>query len=258
MVKKETKKSKVVSIKKNSAKNSKIKKQTKAKTKVKGKSRIKKTVGITEETHDTQLVDMFKKGSIEAFEELVSRHESKVYNLAIKFTKNQEDAEEVLQDVWSTIFRKIESFKGESAFTSWMYRICVNASFMKLRKNNQQSAIHLEDLSRSVRQVYTNRESSYANKSDSMTLSREIKTAMNQAITELPEQYKRVFILRDVDGLSNEEVSNILKLTVPAVKSRLHRSRIMLRKKLNRFWNDYTGLVPMMRQSPVALKAGNQ
>jgi len=81
-----------------------------------------------DKSYDLELVKKFKKGSLEAYNELVSRHESKVFNLVLKFTRNQEDAEEVLQDVFITIYRKIDGFQGKSAFSSWMYRIAVNAA----------------------------------------------------------------------------------------------------------------------------------
>jgi RNA polymerase sigma-70 factor, ECF subfamily len=101
---------------------------------------------------DTMLVKQFRKGSIEAFEEIVTRYESKVFNLALRFTRNQEDAEEVLQDVFATIYNKIDGFQGKSAFSSWLYRIVVNAAFMKLRKRKQQQTVSLEDLSPVVKQ----------------------------------------------------------------------------------------------------------
>ena len=195
-------------------------------------------VEMSEKQIDLELVEEFKNGSVEAFNELVEKHQSKVDNLSLKFTKNIEDAEEVLQDVFSTIFRKIDGFKGDSAFTSWMYRMTVNASFMKLRKNNQKPTVHLEDLSRSIRQLYLNKDESYGSRSDSLIQSNELREILHEAVTKLPDQYKAVFILRDIDGLSNQEVGNILQLFIPAVKSTLHRSRLMLRKKLNRYWND--------------------
>lgn len=195
----------------------------------------------TQKVPDTALVKQFRKGSLVAFEELVSRYESKAYNLALRFTRNQEDAEEVLQDVFSTVYRKIDGFKGKSAFSSWLYRIIVNAAFMKLRKRKQHQTVSLEDLSPTVAQQYMDYDHSYGFRSDSLSINREVRTALEKAITTLPEQYRAVFILRDVDGLSNQEVSEILDLSIPAVKSRLHRSRLMLRKKLQNYWDEYQG-----------------
>ncbi len=190
---------------------------------------------------DLDLIRKFKRGSTEAFEELVQRYESKVFNLAMRLTRNQEDAEEVLQDVFTTIYKKVAGFQGKSAFSSWLYRIVVNAAFMKLRKRKQQTTMYLEDLSPTVKQHCLDSDPTFALRSDSVTLSREIRVVLESAINRLPAQYRAVFVLRDVDGLSNQEVGEILHLSTPAVKSRLHRSRLMLRKRLVRYYKDFTG-----------------
>lgn len=203
---------------------------------------------MRDEKSDKELVAEFKKGSLEAFEELVTRHETKVFNLAMRFTRNQEDAEEVLQDVFSTIYRKMDSFQGKSAFSSWLYRIVVNAAFMKLRKRKQHTTISIEDLSPSSKQKYLDNHSLFGARSDTMALNRELREVLQQAINRLPEQYRAVFVLRDVDGLSNQEVGEILKLSIPAVKSRLHRSRLMLRKKLSRYYQEFTECHPTETQ----------
>lgn len=190
---------------------------------------------------DLQLIKQFSKGSIEAFEELISRYETKAFNLAMRFTRNQEDSEEVLQDVFTTLYKKLEGFEGKSAFSSWLYRIVVNASFMKLRKRRQTPAMSLEDLPPVAQQNHIDRDALLGTRTDNGTLSREIRDTLQQAINRLPEQYRSVFVLRDVDGLSNQEVGEILDLSIPAVKSRLHRSRLMLRKKLHRFYEEFYG-----------------
>lgn len=190
---------------------------------------------------DVQLVEEFRKGSIEAFEEIVSRYEAKAMNLSLRFTRNQEDAEEVLQDVFSTIYRKIDGFRGQSAFSSWLYRIVVNAAFMKLRKRKQHQTISIEDLAPQVRQHCIDREAFVGSVSTgNMIVSAELREVLQAAIDKLPEQYRAVFVLRDVDGLSNQETGEILSLSIPAVKSRLHRSRLMLRKRLKRYYEDFT------------------
>jgi RNA polymerase sigma-70 factor, ECF subfamily len=196
---------------------------------------------------DATLVEGFKKGSIEAFEELVARYESKVFNLAMRFTRNQEDAEEVLQDVFTTLYKKLEGFQGKSAFSSWLYRIIVNAAFMKLRKRKQHQAVSIEDLAPQLRQSCFEGDLSHETRSDVLTSSRELRDMLQGAINKLPEQYRAVFVLRDVDGLSNQEVGEILDLSIPAVKSRLHRSRLMLRRRLQRYYDDFTGKKPAVR-----------
>lgn len=188
---------------------------------------------------DTVLVEQFKRGCLESFEEIMRRYESKVFNMAMRFTRNQEDAEEVLQDVFSTLYRKVEGFQGKSAFSSWLYRIVVNAAFMKLRKRKQNQTISIEDLAPAIRQYCLDCDAMVSTRSDSVSMNRELRDIIQNAINRLPEQYRAVFVLRDVDGMSNQEVGEILGLSIPAVKSRLHRSRLMLRKKLQRHYTEY-------------------
>jgi RNA polymerase sigma-70 factor (ECF subfamily) len=190
---------------------------------------------------DVGLVDLFKGGEITAFEEIISRYEAKVMNLALRFTRNQEDAEEVMQEVFTTVYRKIDGFRGQSAFSSWLYRIVVNAAFMKLRKKKQSQTVSMEDLAPAVKQYCMERESVTNTHSYNLTVTRELQEVLQRAIDKLPDQYRAVFVLRDVDGLSNQETGEILDLSIPAVKSRLHRSRIMLRKRLQRYYEDFTG-----------------
>ncbi|MBX7137465.1 MAG: sigma-70 family RNA polymerase sigma factor [Oligoflexia bacterium] len=197
---------------------------------------------VKEQVSDLKLIERFRKGSIEAFEELLGRYEAKIFNLAMRFTRNQEDAEEVLQDVFATLYRKLEGFEGKSAFSSWLYRIIVNAAFMKLRKRKQDHTVGIEDLSPAMRQICVEGDSLSMARSDTISVTRELREILQAAVQKLPGQYRAVFILRDVDGLSNQEVGEILKLSIPAVKSRLHRSRLMLRKRLQRYYDDFTGV----------------
>lgn len=192
-----------------------------------------------EEMKDKDLVKLVAKGDSQAFEELVTRFNLKVNQLAMRLTKNQEDAEEVVQDVFTTLFRKAASFEGKSAFSSWLYRVVVNAAFMKLRKKRSRPTIGIDDLSPGLRQSVLEDEEQSFTRSEKFMSNRELRRLLEHAVQRLPEQYRDVFILRDVDGLSNQEVSEILDLSIPAVKSRLHRSRLMLRKRLGRVWDEY-------------------
>lgn len=188
---------------------------------------------------DGVLIERFREGCEASFEEIVRRYETKVHNLAMRLTRNLEDAEEVLQDVFVTVYRKIEGFEGKAKFSSWLYRITVNAAFMKLRKRRQDQSVALEDLPQHTQSKIAFNNHYFAPPGDTLAISNEIRGALEGAIGRLPEDYRAVFILRDIDGLSNKEVGDILDLSIPAVKSRLHRSRLMLRKKLRRFYEDY-------------------
>ena len=217
-------------VKKVSAKKTSTRKVTTRKTKI---TQI-------EEVSDVELLNKFKKGCKDSYEQIVRKYESKVHSLALRLTKNTEDAEEVLQDVFITIYKKADSFQGKSKFSSWLYRITCNASFMKLRKNKQEQAIAMDDLAPFLQEKAINGDIKLTNRGDHVSMNKEIRVALETAISKLPEEYRAVFVLRDIDGLSNKEVGNILNLSVPAVKSRLHRSRLMLRKKLQRFYNEHT------------------
>jgi RNA polymerase sigma-70 factor (ECF subfamily) len=132
------------------------------------------------------------------------------------------------------VHRKIASFEGKSSFSSWLYRVTVNAAFMKLRKRRQDPSVPLEDIIQQPQSVAALKspETAFV---DAQSIRNQMLEALEIAIRKLPDDYRPVFILRDVDGLTSREVSKILDLTVPAVKSRLHRSRLMLRRRLTRF-----------------------
>lgn len=202
------------------------------------------------EINDTELIARFTKGCQKSFEELMSRYETKVHNLAMRLTRNPEDAEEVLQDVFVTVYRKISGFEGKAKFSSWLYRITVNAAFMKLRKRKQDQSVSLDDMLPHLQNKAITQRNAFGARSDALALNNEIRDALESAIGKLPEDYRAVFVLRDIDGLSNKEVGDILSLSIPAVKSRLHRSRLMLRKRLRRFYEDYSSETKVVSLGP--------
>ncbi len=194
---------------------------------------------MSETRKDAELVEAFLSGEKEAFVELINRYTEKVHHLAMRISRNEQDAEEILQDVFITVYSKLNTFKGNSAFSSWLYRITANTSFMKLRSRRKHAATSIDETPSG-----TGENNWVADRSDScdldyMSSRHELRQALEEAIRELPEEYKMIFVLRDVDGLSNHEVGEVLGISIPAVKSRLHRSRLMLRKKLKRFYEDY-------------------
>jgi RNA polymerase sigma-70 factor (ECF subfamily) len=193
---------------------------------------------MKKEASDLELVGLLKKGSKAAFEELLTRYSEKVGNLSLRITRSHEDAEEIVQDVFVTVYLKIKNFEGKSAFSSWLYRITVNTAFMKLRKRKKHTAFSIDDLAYQE-QVSQSEMRSETSDVDFISSRHEMKGRLEEAIERLPEDYRAIFILRDIDGLSNQEVGEILSISVPAVKSRLHRSRLMLRKRLEKYYQDY-------------------
>lgn len=196
---------------------------------------------------DEQLIAGCKKGKEDCLEEILSRYAQKAFNLALRLTRNHDDAEEVLQDVFVTVFRKIGGFEGKSSFSSWLYRVTVNSALMKLRKRRQEKSVLLEDaLPEFENSLFV--KSRESTEGEHNTLRIELLAALEQAIAKLPPDYRPVFILRDVDGLSSKEVGKALNISIPAVKSRLHRSRLILKRRLDPVYQDYKAIMDDAQQ----------
>ncbi len=187
------------------------------------------------------LVQELQGGNLEAFDKIVKLYQKKIYALSFNLTRNAMDAQDVTQDVLLTLFRKINTFQGKSAFSSWVYRITLNASYMKLRSKKKDQSISLDDLLPTYNGAGFQQEKiqDWSENTESLLFTNETKSVIQKATDQLPEKEKVVFLLRDVEGLSTEKVSEILELTIPAVKSRLHRARLFLRKKLSNYFGEF-------------------
>lgn len=184
---------------------------------------------------DLPLVEKVKAGDHAAFTELVRRYEGKVYQLALRLTGNEMDAMDVIQDVFLSVYQKIHTFRGHAAFSSWLYRITANAAFAKLNQRRRAGAVSIDDVLPAVEEKSTDSPSEWFQKPDVALFGQETRTALEEAINGLPEDFRTVIILRDVQDLSNQEVADILNLSIPAVKSRLHRARLALRRLLGEY-----------------------
>lgn len=190
---------------------------------------------------EERLVKDLKEGKVEAFDGLVNLFQRKIYSLSFNLTRNQMDAQDVTQEVLLTIFKKIDTFQGKSAFSSWVYRVTINASYMKLRSRKKEQYVSMDDVLPSFNGSGFQKErvQDWSERAESPLLASEVKSVIEKAVEQLPEKEKVVFLLRDVDELSTEKVGEILELSVPAVKSRLHRARLILRKKLSGYFDEY-------------------
>lgn len=189
-----------------------------------------------ENLNDVKLIEEVSKGSLEAFETLMSRYQEKAYNLCLRITRNESDAEESVQDLFSTLFRKAESFKGDSQVSSWIYRIATNCALMKIRTRKRQSNGNIEFNSCDTTNFENSCDLFYSLERN------ELKAKIAEAVNKLPEGYKEIFIMRDIDGISSESACELLNLSMTALKSRLHRARLMLRKLLKDTYKSYTGV----------------
>ena len=184
---------------------------------------------------DAVLVESLRRGDEDAPEALVTAYGDRVYRLAVRITGVEQDAEEVVQDALWTAARKIDTFKGESAFGSWLYRITANAAYQKLRsRHGKRQEISWEDLmpafDASGKRGDVERD--WSAQTDEPAIQGELRSLLNRAVSDLPPDYRTAFVLHDVEGMSNPEIAQALKISLPAVKSRVHRSRLFLRQRL--------------------------
>lgn len=177
------------------------------------------------------LVQQAKAGDRNAFAALVSAYESKIYNLALRYLGNREDAMDASQEVFLRVFRFLPGFQEESGFSTWIYRIGVNVCKDMLAKqskrNEQPIEVEDEEEERRTIDIVDCRYSP-----EQILENAELRTILSSAIASLPEQQREVVVLRDIQGLSYEEIASVLSLESGTVKSRLSRARENLRKKL--------------------------
>lgn len=169
---------------------------------------------------DEELVRRYVGGDGSAFALLVERHERRVYNLALRMTGREEDARDATQDAFLTALRKLSSFRGDAAFTTWMHRVTVNACYDLLRKRQRTPILDLPEDVEPGPPVPDHADATVG------------AIDVQRALAQVPESFRAVLILHDVQDLAYEEVAAILEVPVGTVKSRLHRGRVALARAL--------------------------
>ena len=209
-------------------------------------------------TSDSRLIDGLRRADPAAVEMLVERFGDRVYRVAHGITRNAADAEEVAQDVLLTITQRIGTFDGRAALWTWIYRVTTNAALNKRRGKRHEVEVPLEPLLPTFRPD-GHRDgdrafvlADWSERPDEAVLSREGRAVLAEAIARLPEPYRVVIFLRDVEELSNEDVAAALGDSVASVKSRLHRARMALREQMTRFFVAEAALVSDTRRAPLA------
>lgn len=188
---------------------------------------------------DSGLVEALRQDDSHAADQLVERYGSRVYRLALRITGVKEDAEEAAQDALWAAARKIHAFKGESAFGSWIYRITANAAYQKLRtRRRKANEIALEDVLPPLDGEGRHFEpmDDWSHRVDDEAVQGELRRILSEAIEALPADYRDVLILHDVEGVSNPDIAETLGISLPAVKSRVHRARLFLRRRLSEYF----------------------
>jgi RNA polymerase sigma-70 factor (ECF subfamily) len=183
---------------------------------------------------ERRLVEGCRRGDFDCFERLVGRYEKKIYNLALRMLRDPDDAREILQETFLKVYDNLEKFRGEAHLSTWIYRIAMNEALMRIRKNKHRPrSLEVTDEDGERREIDVE---DWAPRPVERLLTKELGGELDRAIALLPEDYRGAFLLRDVEGLSNEQIAKAMKLSVPAVKSRIHRARVFLRNELSRYF----------------------
>jgi RNA polymerase sigma-70 factor (ECF subfamily) len=191
------------------------------------------------DTQQDELLERLQAGDDQALGDLADAYSARIYQLAFRYLRNKEDAEEVTQDVLFKVYRNIGTFRGDSALSSWIYRITFNTAMSRLRTTKHQVS---QDTERNI--VSTDGEEStrmpreaadWTDLADEQILRAELRSRVFRAILALPAIYRAPVMLRDIQGMSTEEASAVLRVKDQTLKSRLHRGRLILRKQLADF-----------------------
>ena len=187
---------------------------------------------------DAALLEALRAESPEAPEMLVETYGDRVYRLTYRITGSNEDAEEATQDALWTAARKISTFKGDSQFGSWLYRIAANAAYQKLRSRKAKAReIALDDVLPALdgEGLHFEPMDDWTPRVDDNAANGQLRQVLEQAISELPPDYRTALVMHDVEAMPNPDIAETLGISLPAVKSRVHRSRLFVRKKLASF-----------------------
>lgn len=197
--------------------------------------------------NEDQLVERLRLRDESALAELATLYGARIFQLAFRYVKNKEDAEEVVQDVLLKVYRKIDAFRGDSALSSWVYRITFNTAMSRLRHTRAARLAEVPELPPAAGQgdgpARAHEPADWSNLADETMLRRQMRERLFAAVDGLPAIYREPVILRDLKGLSTEEASQRLRVKDQTLKSRLHRGRLLLRDRLS----DFAGGLSMHR-----------
>lgn len=193
--------------------------------------------GVLAEDRDSSLISEFLTGDEGSFNKLVLIYKNRVFNLCVRFLGNQEEAEDVAQEVFVTLYRSLNTFRGDSSFSTWLYRITVNHCKNRLKYLGRRQYFQSSSLEKPIDteegQVYPSITDSGPTPEEEFSR-REVQYLVQSKINELDSEHRAVILLRDVEGLSYQEIAEILDLKEGTVKSRIHRARIELKEKLGK------------------------
>jgi RNA polymerase sigma-70 factor, ECF subfamily len=185
---------------------------------------------------DMILVHACKAGDAAAFEELVNRYDRKLFRIAQHITHNREDAQDAVQDAFLKVFRKLTQFRENSQFSTWLIRIAVNESLMKLRKQRHNKEFSIDDDVLSDNESLAFELADWAPNPEERYRGSELRDILRSELQELQPALRVIFVLRDIEGLSTEEAAEVIESTPVVVKARLWRARLKLRERLGKYF----------------------
>jgi len=190
--------------------------------------------------NDYDLVQSINSGAIERFQELVERYDQKLYNFSLRMCRDASDAEDLVQETFLNVFRYIDSFRYETKFKNWLYKIAANSCIKKRRKSKfaPERELSLDEFTPQNESEIPDKVPEWAQLPLDKVLNHELRDNINQAIVALPEKYRVVMVLRDLEGFSTDETAQILNLSGSNVKVRLHRARLFLRNELKGYFKN--------------------
>ena len=190
---------------------------------------------------DQELLTRLKAGDETAIRDVAEAYGSKIYQLAFRYLRNKEDAEEITQDVLFKVYRKVDAFRGDAQLSSWIYRITFNAAMSRLRtaryqrSQDEERHVSASEGDGSTPSRRTPDVADWTDMADENVLRSQLRQRVFRAILALPAIYRAPVMLRDIQGMSTEEASAMLRVKDQTLKSRLHRGRLILRKQLADF-----------------------
>jgi len=195
--------------------------------------------GVRAETNDDlTLVQASKNGDVAAFEQLVKRYDRKLFRIAQSVTHNREDSQDAVQEAFLKAYQHLGDFRGDSKFSTWLIRITLNQSLMKLRKRNLSKEVSVDQDFETEEYLFPREIADWHPNPEQLYSGSELLDILTRSLEELVPVSRAVFVLRDIEGLSIEQTAIVLNLSQSAVKSRLWRARLQLRERLNKYFGN--------------------
>jgi len=188
---------------------------------------------------EESLVEALHRGDRYACDDLVQQFSGKIYNVALRLTGHPTEAEEVMQETFINACRGVEAFEGRSSLSTWLYRIATNNGLMRQRRKEiPMVSLDASPDEKDDGEFWPRQLEDWDWNPETITLSGELRQVMDEAVEELSEQLRSVFVLRDLEGMSTQETAEVLDISPSNAKVRLHRARLMLREHLANYFNE--------------------